>query len=153
MNQKINTAEKILDVVVRDCFRPKKKSRREKMGEKIKQDIKIAYEELKKEELSADELEVLKETYQALGNDSVQSLVDIISFLTLFVSLVTLITSIDNMDKCPHIIWFLLIGMLACTISGLIRVLKISKENSCFRNNIIAAMMLLHDREQEQINH
>lgn len=175
MEKKENTIDKIIDLIVETCF---KQPEREKLGEKIGEDIKNVYEKLKENgELSIEELEVLKESYQILGNDSVQSFAESISLLTVFISILAIFISIlailvsvidavkDSFAEYfamannqiilsgVNIVCIVLIALFALFAVGFYkRMQDIKQENICFRNSIIASQILIYEKRKENNN-
>lgn len=165
MNKKENIADNILDLVVETCFKLPKKRKREKQGKTIGKDVKIAYEKLKeKDELSVTEMEVLKEIYQILRDDSIQSLANIVSILAVFVSVFALIVSIISMVKdsfaesCEMVInQMLLITLISLLVAFVIfigfcykKIQNINQENIRFRNNLVSSHILILERLTEE---
>ncbi len=166
MNMKKNTTEKILNLLISTSFPSDKNTKRKELGEKIKGDINVAYKELEKnEELSAEEIKVLKECYQEMENDSVQSLASVLSILAAFISVLSLLVSIVSLAKdlfgenvevvcnpqmSGMLLCFIILEVL-CMILVLYfssKIQSISKENAGFRNHIVASLLLIHEKQK-----
>lgn len=163
MNKKNSTEEKILDLLMDTTFGSKEKAKREKLGEFIKNDINTAYRELKKnDELSVEEIKLLKECYQILENDSVQSLATIVSILAVCISVLSMIVSLvgivtgsfgELVNQQKLFGMFLIVIMFELLVSVLIiyfcnKIQATNKENTCLRNNIIASLILIHEEQE-----
>lgn len=169
MSKKKNTEEKILNLLISSSFKSNIKTKREKLGESIKRDIYTTYRELEKnDELSVEEMKLLKDCYQAMGDDSVQSLASTLSILAVCISVLSLIVSAVSLvqdlfgGKCeaginPLMLYAILLFLITLGLLCMIWIIYsskkiqiISKENARFRNNIVASLILIHEKEENE---
>lgn len=162
---------KMLDFLGRDFNEEKKKipvktSKRSELWKSVSCNVEEDIEELEKENFSVKELEGLKACYEAESNDSLTNIADILALPAI------VIAALEAIKKITEAVWqeFVMQGMLAIqqmqkmqlimdvvcaagvvmfVISALCRVIMVCKENSRFRNRIMAISIFLAKTEEK----
>lgn len=147
---KKNEREDVLDCVIETSFKGKDLDNKEKdlerknLGSGIKNDVLNSCNKIERYTDSHEKKEIIKECYQILQNDSIQSFASIISLLAIMVTTIQLITEFEG--TCKSIIETVVIALFV--ISVLWKLDKISKENAQFRNNLLAINLLMYEENE-----
>ena len=92
---KKNEREDVLDFVMKTSFKGKDLERK-KLGSGIKNDVLNSCNKIERYTDSHEKKEIIKECYQILQNDSIQSFANIISLLAVMVTIISIITEFDE---------------------------------------------------------
>lgn len=149
---KKNEREDVLDCVIETSFKGKDLDnkgkdvdrKRKDLGSIIKKDVLNSCNELERRTDSYEKKEIIKECYQILQNDSIQSFASIISLLAVMVTIISIITEFDGTYK--SIIKTAVIALFVILV--LWKLDKISKENAQFRNNLLAINLLMYEENE-----
>lgn len=143
--------EKILKILKRDFS-----GKREPTGKEIEEKTHLKMEELRKEGLSKEELEVLKVCYETEYNDSNSSIASSLAIIGVVVSIVVFIAGITefakSLETCIYIIFkFLYVALIVVYIFlAFSKIITNSNESAKLRNNILAVNLLLMEMEEKK---
>lgn len=157
--------KKMLDFLGRDFNEEKKKMpvktyKRSELWKSISRNVEENIAELEKEDFSVKELEGLKACYEAESNDSLTSIANILAVPAIVIAALEAIKKVSEVILQESVILGVLkaqsimdmvcsVGAVIIVISALCRVITVCKENSRFRNRIMAISILLAKREEK----
>lgn len=141
--QDMRNTQKILDI-----FSDTLSRRKDMQGNLISKKVIGCVEQLRKQNLSKEELRVLQICYQTAYNDSSTSTTTLVALLSVFLGLDPLL----DMIPLPETIMMFVKGIVLILMVVYIfrKIDKTIKENEMFRNNIMASAILLEEMDKEK---
>lgn len=120
-------------------------NRKENLGDKISNDVRIIVQELKNQDMNKDELIALKSCYETSYQDSMGSFQIIVTLLAFFAG----IDIFSDLPFCSEICFIMkLILFLFWLLYSYCKIKKLNKDNATLRNHIMAVSILLAKNEQ-----
>lgn len=115
-------------------------SRKDNLGDKISNDVKVIVQELHNQNMSHEKLTALKSCYETVYQDSMGSFQIIVTLLLSFAG-IDFVSDLFILTEIRFIIKFVL--LLVWFLYSYNKIRKLSKENVSLRNHIMAVSILL----------
>lgn len=147
----MESTEKIMKILKKDFS-----GKRETIGKGINKETRLKMEEIRKEDLSREELETLKTCYEVEYNDSNSSIESSIALIGIVIPICEFFSNLadimaktlgENTEIVVRVLYGILIAVYFFVVSS--RVLVNSRESVKLRNNVLAVNFLLLEMGEE----